>query len=372
MGKRNDILKQIDMEAVEDFKQDKVANIPNSLLISASYNGKTKKVSLKFYNPETEKIYLWEDKTCHQPYCFSKMAPEDLDFLSERDDVVEIKTVKKIDTLKDKEIPVSKIIVTDPLAIGGTQTTQSIRNVVEAWESDIKYYETYLYDNSLIIGKYYRIENDTIIPHDFEMSDETNLAMKSMLFDKLGNTGMTDTKQFQEEVSNWAELLDQPVPKIKRMSLDIEVETDGRLPDVKIADKKVTAIGFEASDGMRRVFVLKRDGIEEGVNDLDKNIEVMFYEKDQEEISKRIKDLGLENDLINHEGLTAGMLVTLGEQKILTLTDLADLASDELTGTYDVVKGERVKIKGYLEDFALSKLEADNLVMSARDKVYKD
>ena len=28
------------------------------------------------------------------------MAPEDLEFLSERDDVVEIKTVKKIDTLK--------------------------------------------------------------------------------------------------------------------------------------------------------------------------------------------------------------------------------------------------------------------------------
>mgnify|MGYP005712284507 FL=1 len=66
------------------------------------------------------------------------------------------------------------------------------------------------------------------------------------------------------------------------------------------------------------------------------------------------------------------MLVTLGEQKILTLIDLADLASDELTGTYDVVKGERVKIKGYLEEFALSKLEADNLIMSARDKVYKD
>ena len=66
------------------------------------------------------------------------------------------------------------------------------------------------------------------------------------------------------------------------------------------------------------------------------------------------------------------MLVTLGEQNILTLTDFADLASDELTGGYDVVKGERVKIKGYLEDFALSKQEADNLIMSARDKVYKD
>ena len=82
--------------------------------------------------------------------------------------------------------------------------------------------------------------------------------------------------------------------------------------------------------------------------------------------------MGLEDTLINLKGLTPGMLVTLGEQKILSLTDLADLASDELTGTYDIVKGERVKIKGYLEDFALSKQEADNLVMSARDKVYKD
>ena len=97
-----------------------------------------------------------------------------------------------------------------------------------------------------------------------------------------------------------------------------------------------------------------------------------FYQKDQAEIANRIKDLGVENDLINHKGLTPGMLVTLGEQKILTLNDFADLASDELTGGYDVVKGERVKIKGYLEDFALTKQEADDLIMSARNIVYQD
>ena len=66
------------------------------------------------------------------------------------------------------------------------------------------------------------------------------------------------------------------------------------------------------------------------------------------------------------------MLVTLGEQKILTLNDFADLASDELTGGYDIVKGERVKINGYLEEFALSKNESDELIMSARNKIYKD
>ena len=97
-----------------------------------------------------------------------------------------------------------------------------------------------------------------------------------------------------------------------------------------------------------------------------------FYIKDQEEISKKVKDLGLENQLIELPGLTPGMLVTLGEQKILTLNDFADLASDELTGTFDVINGEKVKIKGYLEDFALTRQEADNLIMSARNIVYKD
>ena len=97
-----------------------------------------------------------------------------------------------------------------------------------------------------------------------------------------------------------------------------------------------------------------------------------FYLKDQEEISKRIQDLGVKKDLIDLKGLTPGMLVTLGEQKILSLADFADLASDELTGGYDIVKGERIKIKGYLEDFALSKSESDDLIMSARSIIYKD
>ena len=62
----------------------------------------------------------------------------------------------------------------------------------------------------------------------------------------------------------------------------------------------------------------------------------------------------------------------MGEQKILKLEDFADLASDKLTGGYDVVKEKKIKIQGYLEDFALSKSEADDLIMSARNIVYKD
>ena len=96
----------------------------------------------------------------------------------------------------------------------------------------------------------------------------------------------------------------------------------------------------------------------------------MLFRSDAEEVSKKIKELGVAEDLINHKGLTQGMLVTLGEQKILNLKDFAELASDELIGAYDIIKGEKVKIKGYLEDFALTKKEADDLIMSARNIVY--
>ena len=38
----------------------------------------------------------------------------------------------------------------------------------------------------------------------------------------------------------------------------------------------------------------------------------------------------------------------------------------------DEIKGKRVKIDGYLEDFALTREEADNLIMAARNIVFKD
>ena len=118
--------------------------------------------------------------------------------------------------------------------------------------------------------------------------------------------------------------------------------------------------------------LLKIEGIEEETAKALIERAKEFHQKDQEDISERIKELGLDDGLINLKGLTPGMLVTLGDQKILTLQDFADLASDELTGGYDVVKGERVKIQGYLEDFALSKEEAYELIMSARKIIYED
>ena len=262
-------------------------NFENSnqlLLISAVYDNQKKSAVLKFYDPVSEEILLWDDKTGHKPYCYSRLSPEEIPAtISDRDDVIDIKPTKKIDMLQDKSIIVSKIIVKDPLAIGGTQTDKSIRNLIDTWESDIKYYENYLYDNSLIVGKYYKVENDKIIPQEVEISDETRLSLKDMLWDKLGDISLPDKKQFEENVSQWANLLNQPIPKIKRISLDIEVDSNvGRIPDPKVAEKKVTAIGFESSDGLKQILVLRHSNTEEGINDLSSDIKITFYDDDKE------------------------------------------------------------------------------------------
>tara|TARA_B100000902_G_scaffold105951_1_gene107910 strand:- start:1244 stop:2836 length:1593 start_codon:yes stop_codon:yes gene_type:complete len=164
----------------------------------------------------------------------------------------------------------------------------------------------------------------------------------------------------------------------ERRQLEFKEKTENFVKNLELDEtlgQLLVAEGFSTIDDIKDSTIenmSKIEGIEEDTAKALIERAKEFYEKDQHDISKRIKDLGLADNLITLKGLTPGMLVTLGEQKILTLDDFADLASDELTGGYDVVKGERVKIHGYLEDFALSKDEADNLIMSARNIIYKD
>ena len=93
--------------------------------------------------------------------------------------------------------------------------------------------------------------------------------------------------------------------------------------------------------------------------------------KEKEEVGKKLKELGVEDSLINLKGMTLGMLVILGQKNIKKLSQFADLSSDELIGGFDELKGKKIRIEGYLEEFSLSREEADNLIMSAREIIYK-
>ncbi|MDA4111493.1 MAG: hypothetical protein OK439_03075, partial [Thaumarchaeota archaeon] len=157
-----------------------VATLERSALVSATYDGERRVAVLKFYEPNKHRIYLWSDKSGHKPYCYSKQSKLDLAYLlKERSNLEKIETVLKYDPLSDKEISVSKIIAKDPLAIGGQDT--SLRNAMNCWEADIKYYENYLYDKGLVVGAHYNINNGKIEPVPFDMPKEVQDSLRETL-----------------------------------------------------------------------------------------------------------------------------------------------------------------------------------------------
>ena len=80
----------------------------------------------------------------------------------------------------------------------------------------------------------------------------------------------------------------------------------------------------------------------------------------------RARELGVEDSLVNYEGLTPQMLVALAEDDVKTLEDFATCADWELAGGWTTVGDERVKDDGVLEKFEISLEEAQVLVMTAR------
>ena len=94
-------------------------------------------------------------------------------------------------------------------------------------------------------------------------------------------------------------------------------------------------------------------------------------QKEKEAVAVKLKELGVEEKLINLKWMTQGMLVILGQKNIKKLSDFADLSSDELIGGFDEIKGKKIRIEGFLEEFSLSRKEADELIMAAREIAYK-
>ncbi|MFL2794549.1 MAG: transcription termination factor NusA [Paracoccaceae bacterium] len=91
-----------------------------------------------------------------------------------------------------------------------------------------------------------------------------------------------------------------------------------------------------------------------------------FLEEQANKALEHAKELGVEESLVNFEGLSPQMLEALAEDGIKTLDEFATCADWELAGGWTTVDGERVKDDGILEKFDVSLEEAQDLVMTAR------
>ena len=149
---------------------------------------------------------------------------------------------------------------------------------------------------------------------------------------------------------------------IKNLEVD---ETLGQLL-VSEGFVSIEEIAQSKPDDISKIEAIDEETAEELIN---RSKETIIKEK--EAVSLKLKELGVEEKLINLKGMTQGMLVILGQKNIKKLSDFADLSSDELIGGYDEIKGKKIRIDGYLEEFSLSRKEADELIMSAREIAYK-
>ena len=108
---------------------------------------------------------------------------------------------------------------------------------------------------------------------------------------------------------------------------------------------------------------------EETANEL-QNRAVEFIEARNKDMDDKRLALGVEDSVLEVEGVTPAMAVALGEGGVKTLEDLAGAATDELMGYYEVNKEkERVRVPGALEGFNLTSDDANGIIMKARVKI---
>jgi len=91
-----------------------------------------------------------------------------------------------------------------------------------------------------------------------------------------------------------------------------------------------------------------------------------YLEKEAAEYDAKRKALGVDDAVLEIEGITLPMAVTLGEGGVKTVEDLADLVPDDLRGWFENKNGERVREPGILESYNLEPADAELLIMRAR------
>jgi N utilization substance protein A len=93
-----------------------------------------------------------------------------------------------------------------------------------------------------------------------------------------------------------------------------------------------------------------------------------YLERREQELDAKRKKLGVEDQVLELDGMTLEMLVALGENEIKTMEDFAGCASDDLVGWHEKVDGESVRQPGFFDDFNVARPDAEAMIIAARVK----
>ena len=91
-----------------------------------------------------------------------------------------------------------------------------------------------------------------------------------------------------------------------------------------------------------------------------------FLDKQAAEQDAKRKELGVEDAVMELEGVDLPMAVRFGENEVFTVEDVAGLTPDDLRGWYETRDGERVREPGILEGMDMDAAAAEHMIMRAR------
>jgi len=91
-----------------------------------------------------------------------------------------------------------------------------------------------------------------------------------------------------------------------------------------------------------------------------------YLERIEKALDEKRKKLGVSDDLLALPGMTTAMLVAVGEDGVKTMEDFAGYAVDDLTGWREGKGSEAVQHKGILNEFDISRVDAEQMVVAAR------
>ncbi|MCY0867917.1 MAG: DNA-directed DNA polymerase I [Desulfurococcus sp.] len=227
-------------------------------LLGVYYDGKLGKAVLEFLSESGDKLIKIADPTGHKPYLLTDAGVKNPSILEEvlKDEAVDhVEEVFKVNPLTMESIRVTKIVTKDPLAV--RKLRNKITGKASAWEAKIKYHNNYIFDNQLIPGMRYVLENNGQQYRLVLVKPEIPLPLKQAVTE-LFRGEPRETIELAEE---YLVLFEEAPPRALRAALDIEVYTPfkGRVPNPHQGEYPIISVAISASNGFRKVYLLERN-----------------------------------------------------------------------------------------------------------------
>ena len=262
-------------------------DLPESHIVGIGYDGERHQAFLKLYESKQRRIFFWYDDTGHKPYCLAQGPIHTLETnesIMKHPGFERLEQVRKYDALRDENVELVRIVAKDPLAIGG-KPSGSIRDLIKAWEANIKYVENYIYDRAICPGMPYRVEGGKLVRVDYKLPSNVVNSVQKLL--------SRESDEYRKLALEWIRLLECPVPEFYRASLDIEVFQDvaTRIPDPALAEQPVICAGIVDSTSKKHLLLLKRANVHEGVESLPKDANVEYFEREEDLLAQLFKTM---------------------------------------------------------------------------------